>query len=153
MSIRLYDDFSDFIRALNKHEVDYMVVGGFAVIIHGYNRTTGDLDVWVRQSRENYTKLIAAFKDFGMPLNALDEEDFLNNTKDVYTFGRVPVCIEILTAVKGLTFEESFPHSSKLPIDGVPLNVIDVRDLIKAKKASGRLQDKLDIEKLSDKKK
>ena len=153
MSIRFYDDFSDFIKALNKHEVDYMVVGGFAVIIHGYNRTTGDLDIWVRQSKENYAKLIAAFKTFGMPLNALGEEDFLNNTKDVYTFGRVPVCIEILTAVKGLTFEESFPLSSKLPIDGVPLNVIDVRDLIKAKKASGRLQDKLDIEKLSDKKK
>jgi hypothetical protein len=60
------DDFIDFIESLNRHKVDYVLVGGYAVIIRGYSRTTGDIDLWVNRSPENYTKLIAAIVQFGL---------------------------------------------------------------------------------------
>ena len=60
------EDFSDFISCFNRHKVDYVLVGGMAVVLNGYNRTTGDMDVWVKKSGENYDKILAAFQDFGM---------------------------------------------------------------------------------------
>jgi hypothetical protein len=126
-----------------------MLVGGYAVVYHGYNRTTGDLDVWVEQSKENFASLMSAFFEFGLPTTAIDENDFLQNEMDVYTFGVPPVCIEILTAVKGVKFEESFPHSTLVEIDGVKVNMIDVRDLIRNKKSVGRNKDLDDIDHLS----
>lgn len=134
---------------MNRHNVKYMVVGGYAVVYHGYNRTTGDLDVWVEQSTENFTSLMLAFVDFGLPTTAINEIDFLQNEMDVYTFGVPPVCIEILTAVKGIKFEESFPHSTLVEIDGVKVNMIDVRNLIKNKKEVGRNKDMDDVDHLS----
>ncbi len=68
-------DFQDFIRALNSAEVDYLLVGGYAVILHGYNRTTGDLDVWVRKTSNNYQRLLVAFARFGMPTFDMTEKD------------------------------------------------------------------------------
>lgn len=111
--------------------------------------TTGDLDVWVEQSTENFTSLMLAFVDFGLPTTAINEIDFLQNEMNVYTFGVPPVCIEILTAVKGIKFEESFPHSTLVEIDGVKVNMIDVRDLIKNKKEVGRNKDMDDVDHLS----
>lgn len=61
-------DFREFIQCLNSTDVEYMLVGGYATIIHGYNRTTGDLDLWVRRSKENYDKIVHAFEQFRMPL-------------------------------------------------------------------------------------
>jgi len=151
--MRLPDDFRDFFIFLNKNKVSYMVVGGFAVIHHGYNRHTGDLDIWVEQTPDNFKKLIRAFAEFGFPTHAIDETAFLGNENDVYTFGRQPTSIEILTAVKGLKFEECIGNAERVKLDDVEVNMIDVRDLIKAKKAAGRLQDQVDIEKLSDRKK
>lgn len=62
------EDFRDFLSALHKHHVRYILVGGFAVILHGYSRTTGDMDIWVERTRENYLRLKKAFDDFGMPV-------------------------------------------------------------------------------------
>ncbi len=145
----LNDDFTDFILALNKAEVDYILVGGYAVIFHGYNRTTGDLDIWVNPSPENYRKLIKAFDIFRMPLFDMTEEKFLNTEEfDVFTFGRPPVQIEILTKVKGLEFDSTLNQSSLLEYDGVLVRMIDLADLIKAKKAAGRAKDQADLENL-----
>jgi predicted nucleotidyltransferase len=146
MVFRLYDDFSDLLTAFNKEGVKYIVVGGYAVIHHGYNRFTGDLDIWVEQSKDNFQILSRAFANFGIPASAIEEVDFLKNEKDVYTFGRPPVCFEILTAVKGLNFAEAYSHSIKVVYDGVEVNMIDLMDLIKAKKAAGRHKDLDDID-------
>ena len=146
MSIRLHKDLQDILSQLNKSKVRYMIVGGYAVIHHGYNRTTGDLDIWVEQSKENFLLLGKAFKKFGIPISAINETDFLENEKDVYTFGRPPVCIEILTAVKGLKFKDAYANASWVKFDGVKVSMIDARDLIKAKKAAGRYKDLDDLE-------
>lgn len=143
----LNDDFKDFLIALNKEGVEYIVVGGYAVIFHGYNRTTGDLDVWINPTEINYQRVIRAFQSFGMGLFGMTIDRFLDTQNyDVFTFGRPPVCIEILTKVKGLDFGETFPRSQNQLFDGITVNIVDIRDLIVAKKASGRPKDMDDLE-------
>jgi hypothetical protein len=145
----LNQDFVEFIAALNTAEVEYILVGGYAVIFHGYNRTTGDLDIWVNPTSINYQRLKKAFSIFGMSLFDMTEEKFLSVAYyDVFTFGRSPVCIEILTAVKGLEFEKTFSKSSLQKFDGLLVRMIDIRDLIIAKKAANRFKDKDDLEHL-----
>mgnify|MGYP006289728671 CR=1 FL=1 len=99
-------DFRDFIEALNEAEVEYILVGWYAVIFHGYNRTTGDLDIWVKPASINYQKLRKAFSIFGMSVFDMSEEKFLDTDKnDVFSFGNPPVHIEILTKVKDLDLD------------------------------------------------
>lgn len=146
----LNDDFIDFINALNSQSVDYILVGGYAVIYHGYNRTTGDLDIWIKPTESNYLKMTKAFHEFGLRLFNVTKEVFLNNTEnDVFTFGRPPVCIDVLTAVKGLNFDEAHENSRLVSFSGVDVRMIDLRDLINAKKAANRPKDVDDIDHIS----
>ena len=149
MGNTLNADFTEFIDALNKAEVEYILVGGYAVIYHGYSRTTGDLDIWVNPTTGNYNQLKRAFALFGMSLFDMTEEKFMKTENyDVFTFGRPPVCIEILTSVKGLEFNNSYKNSALQNFDGMPVRMIDIRDLIIAKKSANRSKDKDDIEHL-----
>ena len=143
-------DFQDFIRALNEAKVRYVLVGGYAVILHGYNRTTGDLDIWVERTEENYTRLVSAFRIFNMPVFDMSLENFLNTSQyDVFTFGVPPVSIDIMLNVKGLDFKEALSLAEWKVIDDVNVNLIDLQSLIKAKKASGRHRDLDDIENIA----
>jgi len=145
------DDFRDFIQALNKCEVKYILVGGYSVILHGYNRTTGDMDVWVERTSENYSKLEAAFRVFGMPLFDMTADTFLNHpTWDVFTFGNPPTSIDIMIRVKGMTFEECYSNAIYFEEDGLSIRTIFLQDLINAKKASGRAKDINDLENLEE---
>ena len=143
-------DFQDFIRALNEAKVRYVLVGGYAVILHGYNRTTGDLDIWLERTEENYTRLVSAFRIFNMPVFDMSLENFLNTSQyDVFTFGVPPVSIDIMLNVKGLDFKEALSLAEWMVIDDVNVNLIDLQSLIKAKKASGRHRDLDDIENIA----
>lgn len=105
-------DFQDFIKALNNNQVEYVLLGGYAVLIYGHNRNTGDMDVWVNKTRENYERIVKAFEEFRMPVFDMTEQNFLNNSDmDVFTFGVSPVSIDIMTAAKGLEFEETYKNS------------------------------------------
>ncbi|MEO6132039.1 MAG: nucleotidyltransferase [Saprospiraceae bacterium] len=142
-------DFQDFIRSLNEADVKYVLVGGYAVILHGYNRTTGDLDIWVERSEENYLKLIQAYQKFGMPLFDMSMNNFLGNSDfDVFTFGRPPVSIDVMLAVKGMDFEKVYLNLEKRVVEGLEVKVISLPELLKAKIASGRKKDLDDIEHL-----
>ena len=144
------NDFHDFILAFNNSNVDYILVGGFSVIIHGYNRATGDMDIWVRKSHGNYTRILKAFLLFGMPVYDMSLEKFLEDDgSNVFTFGRKPVAIDLMTACKGLDFEETFQSAQWKEFEGLPIKVIHLDQLIKAKKASGRYKDLDDINKLT----
>ena len=145
-------DFQDFISALNNNKVDYILVGGYSVIIHGYARTTGDLDIWLKKTKLNYKKLVAAFSEFKMPLFDMTEKNFLSNPDmDVFTFGTPPVCIDLMTSVKGLDFDKAFENATVTEVEGLKIRVIHYNDLIAAKKASNRHKDQDDIENLSKK--
>ena len=145
----LNEDFIDFLKSLKKCEVESMLVGGYAVILHGYHRTTGDLDIWVNPTSENYERLQSAFADFGLPLDAISLEAFLSTENvDVFTFGRPPVAIDILTKVSGLSFQEAFASSEAVIVDGAPVQLLSIRSLKAAKAAAGRHRDLDDLENL-----
>ena len=140
-------DFLEFLELLDKYNVDYLLVGGYAVILHGYGRSTGDMDLWINKTPENYYKLQKAYKDFGAPIFSI--EDFESEKIDVWSIGVEPRKIEVLTKVSGLHFEESFKNCNWLVFEKFKVPYIDFEDLIKNKKATGRLKDLTDIEQLS----
>jgi len=143
-------DFRDFINCLNAQGVEYMMVGGYSVIVYGYNRTTGDMDIWVNPTKENYQNLVKAFECFGMPVFDMVLSAFLGRKSvDVFTFGTPPVAIDIMTSVKGLEFDDAFRNSVMHEIGNVTVRTIHLKDLVKAKKASNRPKDQDDIEHLT----
>src|SRR6478752_3170163 len=113
------DDFRDFIQALNEQKVEYILVGGYAVILHGYRRVTGDMDIWVNRTKENYSKLVKAFSQFGLSVFDMTEAKFLDiKSADVFSFGRPPVSIDILTRLKGVEFDEAFSRAMQYDENG-----------------------------------
>ncbi len=147
------DDFRDFLAAINKQEVEYILVGGMAVILNGYVRTTADMDVWVNRTKENYRKVVKSFHQFGMPVFDMTEEKFLSDEFDVWMFGVSPIKIELMTAVKGLQFDEAFTLSQIHDDGGLPVRYLHMNSLIEAKKAAGRYKDLDDIQQLQKRKK
>ena len=143
------EHFRDFIHALNMQDVEYVLVGGMAVILHGYVRGTGDMDVWVNKTKENYEKLTKAYHQFGMPIFDMTEENFLGDEFDVFGIGVQPVRIEVMTSVKGLNFDETYKMAQTYDEDGLKIKFIHINHLIQAKKASGRFRDLDDIEQLT----
>jgi len=143
------DDFKDFIQHLNDQDVRYILVGGYSVILHGYSRTTGDMDIWVDRTSENYKKIKLAFLGFGMPVFDMTEDNFLNHPEwEVFTFGKPPSSIDIMIKVKGLDFNESYDQAVYFEEDGLQIRTIHFNNLINAKKASGRSKDLNDLENL-----
>jgi hypothetical protein len=149
MNTKFAKDFRDFLEAFNNNNVEYLVVGGYSVIAHGYMRTTGDLDVWVNKTKTNYKKIKTAFNEFGMPVFDMTEKNFLSLKFDVFSFGVSPVNIDLITDLKGMTFKEAFPNKIHQKMGGVLIAILSREDLIKSKIASGRARDIDDIENLS----
>ena len=142
-------DFKEFLTCLNNHEVQYILVGDFSVILHGYSRTTGDMDIWVNRTKENYLKIRKAFEEFRMPVFDMDETNFLSHpTWDVFTFGRPPVAIDIMVKIKGLVFERCFENAVIFEDEGLRIKTIHLNDLITAKKSAGRPKDLDDLQNL-----
>jgi len=140
-------DFKEFIESLNANQVRYLIIGGYAVALHGHPRYTKDLDVWVERSRENAEALLQALAQFGMGSLGLTVEDFLEPDQ-VVQLGNPPNQIDILVAVSGVEFADCYPQGVKISLDGVEVNFIDLVNLKKNKKASGRMQDLADLENL-----
>ena len=145
-------DFIDFIELLNKHQVEYLVVGAHALAFHGRPRHTGDLDIWIRPSLENASKLVKTINDFGFGSLGLTVEDFIKENY-VTQLGYPPLRIDILNSISGVFFEEAYLHKINGEIEGMAISFISVQDFIKNKKASGRSKDFADIELLKKRKK
>ena len=109
------------------------------------------MDLWVEKSEENYIKIKNAFLDFGMSMFDMSKENFQSNTLDVFSFGKSPVRIDILTALKGLNFVESFKIAEFHQIDEIPVRVIHYNHLIESKKAAAENKDLDDVEQLEGK--
>ena len=140
-------DFKEFIALLNSHQVKYLVVGGYALAFHGHPRYTKDLDVWILVDPINAHNVIEALKDFGFASLGLNEKDFLTpNT--VVQLGQLPHRIDILTTATGIEFANCYPHKQEVVIDGVSISFIDLENLKRNKRATGRHQDLADVEKL-----
>lgn len=148
MALKLHQDFKEFLRLLNFHEVQYLLIGGYAVGFHGYPRATADLDIWVERDPQNAGKAVRAIRQFGFDVPELKPELFEKKDK-IIRMGNPPVRIEVMTSVSGVEFKECHAHKITAMIDGVSVNIIGYDDLIKNKNASGRLKDQADIEQLT----
>ena len=143
------EDFRDFLHSFNNNNVRYILVGGYSVVLHGYSRTTGDMDLWVERTPENYQLLTSAFAEFGMPLFDMNFDNFLSHPNwDVFTFGQPPSAIDIMVNLKGLDFTIAFENSVIFIEDDLAIRTINKNDLIKAKTASNRPKDQNDLENL-----
>jgi hypothetical protein len=149
MSNIFNSDFQEFIEALNTAKVEYILVGGYSVIIHGYARTTGDMDIWVNKTEANYKRIYEAFKIFKMPVFDMTLENFLNLDKEVFRFGVPPSRIDFMTNVLGLSFDETYARSYIYCEEGFDVRVIHINDLKKAKSTSARPRDINDLENLN----
>ncbi|MBT3259706.1 MAG: hypothetical protein HN366_25095 [Deltaproteobacteria bacterium] len=143
----LSKDFKEFIELLNENDVRYLVVGGYAVALHGHPRYTKDLDVWIELSRDNAIKILAALKDFGFGSLDLKPDDFLESNQ-IIQLGNPPNRIDILTALTDLEFEDCYKAKVKVEIQGLHIDFIDIENLKKNKRATGRPQDLADAENL-----
>ena len=141
-------DFKEFIVSLNENDVEYLIVGGYAVAIYGHPRYTKDLDVWLSPTQANITKLLKALSDFGFESTQLKVEDFLNED-NVIQLGYPPNRIDLLTAIDGVQFSSSFADRKIIQLQEIELPVISLSHLIQNKLSAGRLQDLADAEKLS----
>ena len=147
METRLPPDFSAFLSSLNASGVEYLVVGGYAVGYHGYSRTTGDIDVWIRQSPDNAERGVEAIRSFGFDTPNLIRERFLGDGQ-ITRMGLPPNRIEVMTSLSGVSFDEAWANRITSDWDGVLVPLIDLRRLRQNKLASGRLKDLADLDEL-----
>ena len=147
MVMSLPPDFSEFLKLLNCHHVDYLLVGGFAVGFHGYPRATSDMDIWVSQSPENAGRVVAAIRAFGFNTPNLTEDLFLQRRR-IVRMGHPPIRIEVMNEIDGVTFEECRPAAILAFLDGIQVPIISLADLKRNKLASGRPKDIDDLQQL-----
>lgn len=143
----LSKDFKEFVALLSSHGVEYLVVGGYAVAMHGRPRHTGDLDVWVRRSPDNAAKITAVLGDIGFGELGLNEADFLKHEHAIQ-LGYPPFRIDLLTDIDGVEFGAAWSRRESFAYDGLALNLIGLNDLKKNKQAAGRPRDLDDLENL-----
>ncbi len=143
----LNQDFKEFIQSLNDNDVLYLVIGGYAVALHGYPRYTKDIDIWIEMSPQNATNMVEALEQFGFGSLGLQSADFLV-PEQIIQLGYPPNRIDLITTPPGVDFESCYASRVEVVIDQVTVNFIDLDNLKKSKKASGRLQDLADLENL-----
>jgi hypothetical protein len=144
---QLPEDFKDFIKFLNVHNVRYLLVGGWAVGIYGNPRATKDIDFLIAIDNENIHRLQKALLDFGAPSV---ENNVFQTPGNVFRMGRSPIQIDIINSASGIDFNESYLRRNTIEVDDLLISVISKEDLLKNKKASGRHRDLADVESFSE---
>ena len=140
-------DFSDLLRLFNAQNVEYLVIGGYAVVQHAEPRFTNDLDLWIGAETRNAAAVFGALGDFGAPLAGLSESDF-REEGFFYRMGVPPARVDILMGIPGVAFGDAWRRRIEVDFDGLLVPFISREDLIEAKRASGRPQDLLDVDAL-----
>ena len=116
-------DFKDFLRLLHSEKVEYLLLGGYAVGLYGYPRTTGDLDVWIAAGDDDAAKVVEVLRKFGFSANTVKPELF-NRPDQIFRMGVPPMSIDIITVASGVTFAECYARRNVQTIDGVEVNLI-----------------------------
>ena len=145
--MELSQDFKEFIESLNVSRVRYLIVGGYAVAMHGHPRYTKDLDIWIDCTPANAKRIVRAFTEFGFESLGVKAADFEQPNRMVQ-MGFPPNRIDVLTSLAGVDFAACYKKRVTVEIDGVPVNFIDIENLKINKRAAGRLQDLADVESL-----
>jgi predicted nucleotidyltransferase len=143
----LNQDFKEFIQSLNDNQVRYLVIGGYAVALHGYPRYTKDIDIWIEMSPVNAANMVKALEQFGFGSLGLQTSDFLEPDQ-IIQLGYPPNRIDLMTTPPGVEFESCYASRIEIQLDEVSVNFIDLDNLKRNKRAAGRLQDLADLENL-----
>ena len=143
------EDFRELLELLNEHKVEYMIVGGYALAYHGAPRFTGDIDIFVHPSYENAKNILSALGDFGFGSLNLTIDDF-QDSNSVVQLGVPPVCIDIITSISGVTWEEANVGKKEGFYGDVPVYFLGREQYITNKRASGRKKDLADLESLGE---
>lgn len=145
-TIQLPPDFAEFLSLLNQHGVKYLLIGGYAVNLHGFVRATGDMDIFVELSGQNIEKLVAAYHDFGV--SSVQSEVF--QLGKIIRMGAPPLRLEVLNQISGVDFAEAYAEREMMEVDGLNIPVIGLRHLRANKAASGRPKDLGDLSELPE---
>jgi hypothetical protein len=147
--MRLSKDLREFIESLNSHEVEFLIVGSYALAYHGMPRYTGDIDILIRPAVENANRVESVIQSFGFASLGLKAADFLE-ADQVVQLGQPPNRIDLLTALTGVTFDEAWEDREPADLDGIPVQFIGRRAFVKNKRSTGRLKDRADLEALGE---
>lgn len=150
MVLMLNKDYKEMLKILLDNEVEFLVVGAYAMGMYGYPRATGDIDLWIMASAENSQKIHTALKIFGAPLTQIADNTFAQEDV-IFQIGLAPRRIDIITHIDGVDFQQAYEKRQQVKVDGLDIPFISKEDLIKNKKATGRKKDALDADYLSNK--
>ncbi|MFM8495071.1 MAG: hypothetical protein ACKOEM_06035 [Planctomycetia bacterium] len=142
-------DFAEMLNALSAEGAEVLVVGAYAVAGHGLPRATGDIDLWVRPTRENAARVWKALERFGAPRSRLSPTSFTEPDL-VYQIGLPPNRIDILTTIDGVAFADAWSDRVTSTVDGVTFQMISKHHLVANKRATGRPQDLADVARLEE---
>ncbi|MBF8276985.1 MAG: hypothetical protein HW390_2058 [Candidatus Brocadiaceae bacterium] len=146
--MNIQPDFKELLALLEKHQVEYMLVGGYAVAFHGYPRFTKDIDVYFENTDENINKIISALMEFGFSVDELPP-DLFKKPGNIITLGVAPVRVDFLNEIDGVGFTEAKKQRVRGKYDNVDIYFIGKEDLIKNKRSTPRTKDKVDAEEIS----
>ncbi|NJK43567.1 MAG: hypothetical protein HC933_04225 [Pleurocapsa sp. SU_196_0] len=147
MAIQLDRNFKEFLSLLERHGVEYLLIGGYAVNFHGYVRYTGDMDIYISASSENAARVAMALNELGF-----DEvtPSMFTTPSSMVRMGVPPTKLEVTNFIDGVTFEECYANRLRTMLDGLEVNIMSLIDLRRNKRASGRLKDLADLENLPE---
>lgn len=143
----LNNDYKEMLQCLSEERVEYLLVGAYALAVHGFPRATKDIDVFVGATADNARRLMRALAKFGTPLSEISEADF-SSEGVIFQIGNSPRRIDIITRIDGVGFQRAYANRKIVSIEGMDVPAISVEDLIANKRASGRPQDIADVGKL-----
>ena len=144
----LPDDFKDFLNILNEKQVRYLIVGGWALGVHGYIRATGDMDIWICTEDDNLDLLMSSLAEFGVPGGI--SKDFFKVKGNAFRMGTPPMRIELITEATGIDFGSCYENRIEIDADGITIPFLSYQNLVKNKRSSGRLKDLADLEGLGE---
>lgn len=148
MEIELPRDFKELFELLNANDVEYLLIGGYAVGVYGYSRSTNDIDIFVSDDRENVSRLSSALRAFGVDHG--NNDDLFPGKRSLLELGVEPMKVQFMNFADGLDFAEAYAARNIVQVEDIVISTISLADLVKNKTASGRHKDLADIEKITD---
>ncbi|MFO7601255.1 MAG: nucleotidyltransferase [Candidatus Desulfacyla sp.] len=142
-------DFKELLKSFKSYNIRYLIVGGYAVMKYSEPRFTKDLDVFIATDQNNATAVYKALKEFGAPLENLTSKDF-SQKGYFYQMGSPPLRVDIMMSIPGVEFDQAWENREVVELGDLEIYFISRSDLIRSKEASGRLQDKMDVDKLKE---
>lgn len=142
-------DFRDLLRELSEADAEFLVVGAYALAVHGTPRATGDIDIWINPTPDNASQVYSALEQFGAPLDDLRVED-LHSPDVVFQMGLPPRRIDILTDISGVDFDDAWPNKVEEEVEGLTVPFLGAEEMLQNKRATGRPRDAIDADELEE---